>query len=412
MKEKKRFNFNIEMQKCLSENMWDSCPEFSTANLYDAVYSIALKMVRKQVDLVSLESDYFKFGSVISKALKDAGVKVNTLLIEDADFYHIHSKGFFSFSGGQVIALGNSYLLSLTLYYASKQNVSCHAILTQPNFESLLSSKIKILLNGVPVIVDVKPFKTIICDLDIIAKSPRESLAESYIRSVSKLLTLIDYKLRVFTDGLKFDKNTYDSVKNAIGLVLGVNSYENYKEVLIYAQLVMAKAYANSEVLCDGAVELFCDTLGIFAPDFTYEDRLMMAFNKLVKVYHMFFNNDFSNLLSLPDYNADIFILEKTTGKSGGYFRKNLKIPSERRRTLLNALIYKTRESFLKETSNILSVLAPITKIYGGLNKQNKDKPMINYDMVKNSLTLCSYFSDKTTILTLCRDMGLWRCIQ
>lgn len=412
MKEKKRFNFNIEMQKCLSENMWDTCPEFSTANLYDAVYSIALKMASKPVDLVSLESDYLKYGSTISKALKDADVKVNTLLIEDADFYHMHTKGFFSFSGGQVIVLGSSHLLSLTLYYASRQNVSCHAILTEPNFEMLLSSKIKIVLNGVPVYVDVNPFKTIICDLEILTKASKESVAESYIRTVSKLLTLIDYKLRVFTDGLKFNKVVYDSVKKAIALALNVNSYENYKEVLIYAQLVMAKAYANSEVLTDGGVELFCDTLGVFAPDFSYRDRLMMAFNKLVKVYHMFFNNDFSNLLSVPNYNADIFILEKTTGKSGGYFRKNLKIPSERRRTLINALIYKTREGFLKETSAMLSVLSPIVKIYEGLNKQNKEKPIINYDMVKNSLTLCSYFSNKTSILTLCRDMGLWRCIQ
>ncbi len=412
MKEKKRFNFNIEMQKCLSENMWDTCPEFSTANLYDAVYSIALKMASKPVDLVSLESDYLKYGSTISKALKDADVKVNTLLIEDADFYHMHTKGFFSFSGGQVIVLGSSHLLSLTLYYASRQNVSCHAILTEPNFEMLLSSKIKIVLNGVPVYVDVNPFKTIICDLEVLTKASKESVAESYIRTVSKLLTLTDYKLRVFTDGLKFNKVVYDSVKKAIALALNVNSYENYKEVLIYAQLVMAKAYANSEVLTDGGVELFCDTLGVFAPDFSYRDRLMMAFNKLVKVYHMFFNNDFSNLLSVPNYNADIFILEKTTGKSGGYFRKNLKIPSERRRTLINALIYKTREGFLKETSAMLSVLSPIVKIYEGLNKQNKEKPIINYDMVKNSLTLCSYFSNKTSILTLCRDMGIWRCIQ
>ena len=147
----------------------------------------------------------------------------------------------------------------------------------------------------------------------------------------------------------------------------------------------------------------------------THRLRLMLAFDKLVKVYHMFFNNDFSDLLSVPDYNTDIYILEKTTGKSGSYFRKNLKIPSEKRRRLINALIYKTRDSFLNETSSILSVLSPIVKIYNGLNNQNEEKlekPVINYDMVKNSLALCSYFSSKTTIATLCRDMGLWRCIQ
>ena len=412
MTDKKLFNYNLEMQNCFSENIGDNIPEFCTANLYDAVYSLALKFAKKKVDFVSLESDYLKFGSVITKALKDASVEINTLLIEDSEFYHVHSKGFFTFTGGEVVVLGSSHLLALTAYYATMQKIPCNAVLTEPNFESVLSSKMQILLNGVPLVVDVTPFKSVVCDMEIINKCSRESLSESYIRTVSKLITLIDYKLRVYTDRVTFNKDYYDKVKRAIQLVIAINNYQNPKEVLVYAQAVIAKVNAESDMLIDGAVELFGDTLGIFAPDFTYGDRLMLAFSKLVKIYHMFFNNDFSDLISLPDYNQDIFLLEKSTGKSGKYFRKKLKIPSERRLQLLNALLFKTKDAFKKETSSLLSVLFAIEKIYSGLNKPSREKAVINYDMIKNSLTLCTYFSDKSSVLTLCRDMGILRCLQ
>ncbi len=409
---KKIFDYNLEMQNCFSINMEDNLPEFSTASLYDAVYSLALKVENKKVDFVCLESDYVKFGGIVNKALKDTQTEVNVLLIEDSEFYHVHSKSFFTFSGGEVIAMGSSQLLALTAYYATMQKIPCIAVLTEPNFENVLSSEMQILLDGIPVLVDVAPFKTVVCDIEVIKKSSKEMIAESYIRTVSKLLTLIDYKLRVYTDGLTFDKTSYEQVKDAIQKVIAINNYQNPKEVLVYCQAVLAKINATTGIIKEGAVELFADTLGVFSPDFSYGDRLMMAFSKLVKIYHMYFNNDFSDLISVPDYNADIFLLEKSTGKSGSYFRKKLKIPSEKRRNLLNALIYKTKDGFIKETSSLLSILFAIEKIYAGLNKPNREKPVINYDIIKNSLSLCTYFSNRTSVLTLCRDAGVLRCLK
>ena len=413
MLEKKIFDYNLEMQTCFSLNNGVVLPEFSTDSLYNAVYSIALKVSGKKVDFVCLESDFLKFGGIVNKALRDTETAVNTLLIEDADFYgEARLKSFFTFSSSEIIVMGSSNLLALTAYYATMQNIPCSAVVTEPNFENVLSSKMPITLSGLPIEVDVTPFKTVVCDIEIIKKASRESLAESYIRTVSKLLTLVDYKLRVYTDGVSFNKNYYDEIKSAIQKVLLINNYQNPKEVLVYAQAVIAKINATCDIIKEGAVELFCDTLGVFSPDFSYGDRLMMAFSKLVKVYHMFWNNDFSDLVSLPDYNADIFLLEKTTGKSGGYFRKKLKVPSERRQKLINALIYKTKDGFIKETASLLSVLFGIEKIYSGLNKTTKENPVINYDIIKNSLTLCTYFSSKTSTLALCRDMGVLRCIQ
>ena len=400
------------MQNCFFLNNGESLPEFTTDSLYNAVYSIALKSNDKKIDFVCLESDFLKFGAIVNNAFRDAKTKVNTLLIEDSEFHGVNLKHFFTFSSKEVIVMGSSSLLSMASYYASMQKKPCHAVLTEPNFENVLSNKMPILLNGTPLTVDVTPFKTVICDMEVINKASRESLAESYICTVSKLITLIDYKLRVYTDGVTFDKDNYNEIKNAIQKVILINTYKNPKEVLTYAQAVIAKINATTDILKEGAVDLFSDTLGIFAPDLSYGDRLITAFSKLVKIYHMFWNNDFSNLISVPDYNADIFLLEKSTGKAGSYFRENLKIPSEKRRNLINALIYKTKDAFIKETSSLLSVLFSVEKIYLGLKNSTKENPTVKYDIIKNSLTLCPYFSSKTSTLTLCRDMGVLRCIQ
>ena len=64
----------------------------------------------------------------------------------------------------------------------------------------------------------------------------------------------------------------------------------------------------------------------------------------------------------------------------------------------------------IKETASLLSILYNVEKTYAGF-KFGKTKP-VEYENIKNSLLLCTYFSDKTSILTLCRDMGVLRCIQ
>ena len=174
MLEKKIFDYNLEMQTCFSLNSGVVLPEFSTDSLYNAVYSIALKVSGNKVDFVCLESDFLKFGGIVNKALRDTETAVNTLLIEDADFYgESRLKSFFTFSSSEIIVMGSSNLLALTAYYATMQNIPCSAVITEPNFENVLSSKMPITLSGLPIEVDVTPFKTVVCDMEIIKKAEK-----------------------------------------------------------------------------------------------------------------------------------------------------------------------------------------------------------------------------------------------
>ena len=407
---KKTFDFKSQI-KTLFDGNSESDIKVWVCNISDTLFSIAQENAGKKFDLVYTESDFLKFGKTITGALKRACAEFSTLLIEDKGFDHSKNKSFFNFSGEIVLVVGGYDLISITSHYASLLGKDVYVILTEPCAEYLLINKARILANGLYALVDINPPKVILIDIDVLNKAPVKAFQESFINVMSKLVTLIDYKFRVLITGAEFDVKSYQNVKNAISLVAGVNAYENRKEVLIYAEAVLAVERMRSNLLLDGAVELYQDALGMFSSALNKGDKLLTATRVIVELYEMLFTNDLSNLLSVADYNRDINFLEKTTGKTGSYFRKNLNIPSPRRLEIINKIINKTRSGFQKEVESVLFVLSAIEKVYNSFYNKTEPSEEIPLSTKREALLVATYLSDKLTILSHMRDMGVLRCI-
>lgn len=407
---KKTFDVLSQIKRLFSDNSKSNMKVW-VSNIQDTLFSIAKENAGKKFDLVFTESDFLKFGKTVTTALKRACAEFSTLLIEDKDFDHAKNKSFFHFSGEIVIVVGNYDLISITSHYATLKGKDIYVVLTEPSCEYLLINKSRILVNGLHVFVDVNEPKAIIIDLDIINKAPVVSFQESFINVMSKLVTLIDYKFRVLITGEEFNVKSYQNIKNAISLVAGVNAYENRKDVLIYAELVLAVERNRSTLLDDGAVELYQEALGLFSSSVDSKDRLLTSMRVIIELYEMLFTNDLGDLLSVADYNRDIEFLEKTTGKSGSYFRKNLNVPSPRRLEIINKIINKTKNSFQKEVESVLYVLSAIEKVYNSFCK-NEDKEKILYNSKREALIVSTYLSNSITILSHMRDMGVLRCVN
>jgi hypothetical protein len=101
--------------------------------------------------------------------------------------------------------------------------------------------------------------------------------------------------------------------------------------------------------------------------------------------------------------------LQKDFNISKEFLLGNLKIPSEKRRLLINLLIDKTRDDFLSETTAILKAFYKIKKYYSSLTGVMGDGN-ISYKQIKNAVTLSPYLTDKTSVLTLMRDLGVLSC--
>lgn len=408
--DKKTFDFNSEILKLFNDKKFDV--DVRVAGASDTLFCVANENAGKKFDIVFVESDYLKFSKIIIGALKRACAEFSIFLIEDKDFTHSKNKSFFNFNGDIVVVVGNMDLISITSHYASIQNKEIYAVLTEPCAEYLLLNKARIFANGIYTSVDIKPIKSLIYDIDILIKASNEAYQESFINVISKLVTLIDYKFRVLITGKEFDLKSYQRIKNAISLVAGINAYENRKEVLIYAEAVMATERKLSEVIDDGAVELYCDALGLFSSKAPKRERLFMAMRSILELYEMLFVSNLSGLISVADYNADVTFLEKSTGKSGSYFRKNLLIPSPRRLDIINKILLKTKDGFLKEIESVLFVMKAIEKVYKSFGGKVDNENKLPLSAKREGLRASTYLSNKITLLTHMRDMGVLRCVD
>ncbi len=402
--DKKYFDLNENITKLfncnLDKKVWVS-------NVEGTLFSVAQEHAGKKFNLVFTESDYLRFGKTITNAFKRACVEFSTMLIEDSNFDHAMTKSFFNFSGDIVVVIGNYDLISITSHYASMKKLDVFVVLTEPNFDCVLLNEAKIYANGLKVSVNIRHIKGLIIDKDIILKASSKAYEESFISVMSKLLTLVDYKFRVLIMGEEFNVKSYQTIKNAISLVAGVNAYENRKEVLIYAEAVLALERTKSEVLSGGAVDFYQEALGMFSSSTSKGDRIMTSLRVVLELYEMLFSNNLGNVLTVCDYNQDVEFLVKTTGKSQSYFRKNLSIPSPRRVDIINKIILKTSESFKKEIESILFVLSAIEKVYKSFSKTSEEVEKIPYNAKREALLVSTYLSNKLTILTHMRDMGV-----
>ena len=353
----------------------------------------------KKVKLIIGERDFSLLESRLLNALKKVKAKTTVLVVDNKS-----DLSFEASKTDRVVAVGDNLLLSkVRLSYIS---VDCYAIPTTPYIEELFIDKVYI-QEGITKSYSVKGFKRVFIDEDIILTAYKRYFANGYISVMSKLTALLDYKINCFLSGENVDGEVFSLTKRAINLLARIGEYENYQSVILGAQLILS-SLGDVNPFEGSGVDVVKNALGVYASDLLLGQRILSAFEKSAKIYHLYFSNDFSNLLSVPDYYSDVQELEKDVGLDKEFFYSNLKIPSEKRIKLINALILKVRDDFKRETSVILSVLPTVIKIYKQI--YNKDQKPLSYKQIKNAVTKGSYLSSKTSILTLCRDQGILKC--
>ncbi len=401
---KTSYDLNLDLNLISNRNGFKSI--VSVGDVATALIDLSSEFSYSKIEVVISERDFSLSGSTLTNALKSANAKTALLIIEESDFHYTSLEKSFSLDVDAVIAVGEESLLSAVRYYSSMHGVICYAVPTTPCIENILSSTVSLKTKDLPEIVKAEAFKKVFIDQNIILKADLSYFAESYISVMSKLTALIDYKINCFLSGTSVDGEVFSLTKHAVNTLAKLTSYENYKMAILGAELILSSL--DTEVFDGSGVEVVKNCLSIFTSGVSNSQKILTAFEKTAKIYHMYFSNDFSDLLSLPDYESDFEVLESQTGLERGYFYKNLKIPSERRRKLINLLMQKTRQDFKRETAIILAVLPSVIKIYKKLN--NKERKNLSYKQIKNAVCLGAYLTDKTSTLTLCRDEGILKC--
>ena len=363
------------------------------------------QFISGNVKLVINESDYSLLGEKILTALKNSASKVILNLVDDGDCLSLEKA--ISNGGDKVLVVGDNDLLDKVRCFSSKCNAFCYALPTTPYLEEVNKPSVYLKKDDFSMEFSVKPFEKVLVVEDVILKADNSFFAKSYISVMSKLTALIDYKINCFLSGAKVDDEVFSIAKRAINLLASITNYQNYKSAILGGQMILS-SIGDASPFDGTGVDVIYKALKVFANGVSDGKSLLTAFEKTAKIYHMYFSNDFSSLLSLPDYQSDLELLETASGLKRNFFYKNLKIPSEKRRKLISILLAKIRDDFKKETSLILSVLPTVIKIYNQLDGTAKE--YISYKQIKNSVTLGTYLTEKTSVLTLCRDEGILKC--
>lgn len=381
-------------------------------NVSDGLDSVCKNFARGKIEVVMTENEYNSIGYPIVQKLKSFKVDVGLLLIEDGDSYFNAVKSTLDKNAGACIAVGGRDLLSAVRYYSSLYGIISYAIVTTPNLDKILSDSVWLRTKVFSTEVKAEKFRKIIIDQNLIEKAPRKSFAEAFAFSASRLTSLIDYKINSFVSGEEVDAWVFNVCKKAINFALSTPRYDNFTAPIIASQVLIAIINAKTTALIDSGVDCLKNALSVFASDLSSPKMQMLAFEKTAKIYHLFFSNDFSSLLSVADYYLDIELLERESKRDRSIFTKNLKIPSEKRRVLINLLLEQTKKDFKAETTVILKAFSKIKKIYDAILGEEIQKEVVAYKKIKNSVTTCSYFTAKTSVFTLSRDMGILKCVN
>lgn len=404
---KEVFDFKNQISSVVNSRF--STEELSFGSLRNGLFKAYKKCEGKKIEIVTAEKEFKKQGQFVVQTLKSFGAEVTVLTVEDKSVSVSAIKSALSLDVGVCFAVGDSNLLSVVRYASSLYNIPCYAVLTSPLMEDLLSEKACVVSDGTFEFFTADKFEKVFIDEDFILKSKSENFAEAYASSASKLTALIDYKMGCFLSGTAISEELFTAVQKAVSIALSYPLYENGKSAILASQVILACINALSGEFAGLGAQGVKLALGVYASEAKGCKKSIMAFEKTLKLYHMFFTNDFSTLLSAPDYLSEVETLSSDFKKDSESFYSNLKIPSEKRRRLILLLLEKTADSFIAETSAILKAFGKIKKAYSSLIGVAGDGN-ISYKQIKNSVVASPYLTDKTTVYTIMRDLGVLAC--
>lgn len=387
------YNLTDQLNSVFSKN--ERANLFSIIGAGEFFLNLSKNLLNEKVEVAILEKDFNLFGKKIFTPLKQSGVNLNYFLVESEN---LSKKLEFDALCGVIIAVGSDKLIQKAKEYALTNGKKCYLVPTTPYIENLF------------VGANNNSNLFAVIDLEIIEKASSEYYAEAYMSVMNKLTLLIDYKINSFVSGESIDGLTFERVKSAINEMAVLPKYVNYKTAILGAQLSLLILNAKSDALQGLGAGVLVKALEIVAPNVKGSTIESIVFEKTAKIYHMYFSNDFSSLLSVADYNSDIELLSSLTGESAFVYYQNLKIPSEKRRTLINLLINKISKDVKSETTAIMAISKNVLKMYN--NIYNVERETISYKQIKTAVQVASYLTPKTSVLSLCRDGGILKCLN
>ena len=403
--------------KNFTEVLFGDCPEIynNTETLIYFGYSpviisdlTSVYGMKGSALLVSYDNDYVLHGRKIKDYLTGNGKKVVSRSFENHMPLTVeNAKLLLNLDGIDIIiAVGEKEIAEIVRYLADWKGIASIYVPINPKVSFLLSNSVSVNLNGERQKIKAKQFTSVIFDEDIYAKCRKQELADAYGEIVGKSITLIDYKIAVCMGESLFCKEAYESVRGALKIALNISNGCKVAEFLALAELKLTLADSVSDILNYGSQLNVSRILAAYDGDVPDGEREIEAFYKLIKLYKLYFVNDFSEILSLPDFCEAAAELAEIFQRPESEFIGKACVPKYSE--IIRSVEFKklADSSFSEEINGIIQLIPHITENYNYIFNSRKKLSSFTSDQLKTAVRLGAYLNNNISALRFLRDDG------
>ena len=330
------------------------------------------------------ESEYEEKGKLLENSLTDKGVKCQVLInptLKDFDKVVENVR--------LVISFSNEYF-NLAGALATERNLYSLFIVDKFNFDNLLTIETE--LNGKKISLNFD--RRILLDVDTIVKD-EEGSSHEYAFIMSKLISLVDYRIYGIITGNKVEKNSYNLIKSAVEETYSIFSCdrEEYLIALVKNAIIirLANVFSNGLFVKNSAVDICKELLGDKKAYIPYA-------KKLAKIYALTFSSAFDGV-SEPDYLERMERVLKFSNKKETLISKWIVYQGalcEKKKNEI-ALI---KELLFNEVSSYIKIFNRVEKTYIALGGSISST---NNEIIK----VCGDFVDTFNGMTLATNAGI-----
>ena len=269
--------------------------------------------------ITTLKSN-LSFCTKIAKTLKSVNASLCTFVLEDSALSTKNLSQLFSMPDDvRLVLTMDVELVGHAVYFANLKSLPVVVIPSSLTLKGVLDNVLYVRTDEKVDRVQVKVDRHVVIDKEMMG----DDLYKPFAYSMSKLVSLIDYRISRTLLSLAPVKKAFDMVKNSVLSTQNVTKLdrESQKDVLIYNafEIEIASMLSKGEITCFSAENVALDIEGE-----RYNDTLALYLAlKIIKIYDLAFSCDL-NFTALTNVNAISTDLQEKTGIRDEYYLKNI----------------------------------------------------------------------------------------
>lgn len=355
----------------------------------------------KSVLVVCHDDNFLGQGNDVRKILQSINVFVSLISLGEENLTEDYMSMLYN-GENAVVVIGDNELIDLVKAFSSGKNLFSVAIPTTCVMANVFTSYVKKIENGRVKNQKVKVLDAVIIDKAYYASNKKKYTAISYSLLVSKLITLIDYKIAVLGNFTKFNKRIYNYLKETVFTYgLQVSTFKNITDALAIGTLRLSITEELSDILSFGGENIVADVLfaNVNAP---IGELQLTAFYKLAPLYLLYLEEGYLTL-SLPDLVSHVFEFSEFANIPehsllDGYSKFS---PTETRKRVLSV----AHSSLLKDLKFIKKTIGDVKKTYKFFYNAKQKLSSISPSDLKRYVKEGAYLSNGN-LLAFMKDDG------